>query len=76
MVNEELRAKLIARAKLKIERAKPLAILEAVTLLEYIEEIEAAQQGVQRTADKRCEKHSVVYCAECYPATGVKSSRR
>jgi hypothetical protein len=43
---------------------------------EFIAKEEAAQQDVQRTAEQRCKKHSVVYCAECYPANGVKATRR
>lgn len=53
MADEELRAKIVARAKLKISRSQVLAILESVTLLEYIEELEAAQPSVKRTAVHR-----------------------
>lgn len=47
MVDEELRTKVIARAKEKVRNMRPLAILEAVTLIDYIEELEAAQQSAQ-----------------------------
>ncbi len=41
MVDEELRARIINRAKVKLGKMKELSILEAVTLLEYIEELES-----------------------------------
>jgi hypothetical protein len=38
-----------------------------------IRELSAAQQSVQRTADKPCEKHGIEYCGECYAATIVNT---
>lgn len=47
MVDEKLRANVIARAKKKVSECKPLTILETITLMEYIKELEAAQQSTQ-----------------------------
>ena len=41
MVDEELRARIISRAKMKLGKMKELSVLEAVTLLEHIEELES-----------------------------------
>lgn len=49
MVDEELRARIISRAKVKVGKMEYLSILEAVTLLEYIEELES--RPTQRGAD-------------------------
>jgi len=69
MVDEELRAKVIARAKEKVRKCKPLAILESLTLIEYIEELEAAQHSVQADGAKCPDCGGNLwdwYCANCH----------
>jgi len=66
MVDEELRKRIIERAKCKLG-AKVLSILEAVTLQEYIEELEAAQQSTQEEDCPCGGKHvpEPVCCKNC-----------
>lgn len=44
--------------------------------LEALQDVEAAQQSVQRTVDQPCEKHNMEFCSECFPVVVVDFNRR